>query len=108
MRAPTVGRLRVGHDERFAVERIEALRDVAREFQMLRLIVADGHDARPDRAECRRPSAPGYCSSPSPMVSCACGFRLVLRHALQPADRRDAGQHPGEFGVLRDGRLHHE
>ncbi len=42
------------------------------------------------------------------MVSCACRFGLVLRHALQPADRRDAGQHPGELGVLRHRRLHHD
>ena len=27
------------------------------------------------------------------------GLGLVLRHALEPADRRDAGQHPGQFGV---------
>ena len=35
------------------------------------------------------------------------GFRFELRHAAQPAHRRDAGQHPGQFAMTGDLRLHH-
>ena len=37
--------LRCGHHERIAVQRVESLRDVASQFEVLRLIVADRHDA---------------------------------------------------------------
>ena len=99
--------MRRRHRERFAVQRIEALRDVARQFQMLRLIVAHRHDRGLVQQNI------GGHQHRILQQAVADGFLrlrlgLVLRHALQPADRRHAGQHPGQFGVLGNRRLHHQ
>ena len=58
MRAPTAGSFVAGIDKRFAVERIEALRNVARQFQMLRSDPRPPARSPPDKAEYRPPSAP--------------------------------------------------
>ena len=97
----------VGHHERVAVERIEALGDVAGQFQVLRLVLAHRHDAglveqdvgRHQHGVLQQAVADGFLLG---------GLGLVLRHALQPADRRDAGEHPGELGVRGHGGLHHD
>ena len=101
------GQAGVGHDEGFAVERIEALGDVAGQFQVLRLVVAHGHDAGlveqdvggHEHGVLQQSVADGFLLG---------GLHLVLRHALQPADGRDAGEHPGELGVGGHGGLHHD
>ena len=101
------GQAGVGHDEGVAVERIEALGDIAREFQVLRLVVADRHDAGlveqdiggHQHGVLQQAVADGFLFG---------GLHLVLRHALQPADGRDAGEHPGELGVGGHGGLHHD
>ena len=106
-RAPTVGRLVFGDDEGIAVERIEALRDIAGEFEVLRLVVAHRDDAGLVEQDVgghqdgvlQQAVADGFLFG---------GLRLVLRHALQPADGGDAGEHPGEFGVRGNGGLHHD
>ena len=96
--------MRGGHHESFAVHGIEALRDVARQLQVLRLIVAHRHDSGlvQQNVGChqhrilQQSVADGFLRG---------GLRFVLRHALQPAHRRYAGQHPGELGVFRHRRL---
>ncbi len=96
-----------GHDEGLAVERIEALGDVARQFQVLRLVLAHGHDAGlveqdvggHQHGVLQQAVAHGFLFG---------GLHLVLRHALQPAHRRDAGEHPGQLGVRGHGGLHHD
>ena len=101
------GQAGAGHHEGVAVERIEALGDVARQFQVLRLVFAHGHDAGLVEQDIgghqdgvlQQAVADGFLLG---------GLRFVLRHALQPAHGRDAGEHPGQLGVRRDGRLHHD
>ena len=96
-----------GHHERVAVERIEALRDVARQLQVLRLVLAHRHDAglveqnigRHQHGVLQQAVADRFLFG---------GLGLVLRHALQPAHRRDAGEHPGKLGVRGHRRLHHD
>ena len=101
------GKAGVGDDEGVGVERIEALRDIAGEFQVLRLVVADGDDTRlveqdiggHEDGVLEEPVADGFLFG---------GLYLVLRHAFEPADGRDAGEHPGELGVGGHGGLHHD
>ena len=96
--------VRRGHRERFAVEGIEALRDVARQFQMLRSDRRPPAQSRLDTAEYRRPSAPDIaagrrrwfpalpiwpctasCAPASPPASRRSASRRV-RHAPAPDD----------------------
>ena len=101
------GKAGVGDDEGIGVERIEALGDIAGEFEVLRLVVADGDDAGlveqdiggHEDGVLEEAVADGFLFG---------GLHLVLRHALQPADGGDAGEHPGEFGVGGHGGLHHD
>ena len=107
MRAPTAGKAGGGHYEGIAVERVEALGDVAGELEVLRLIFADGdggglveqnvggHEA----GILKQAVADGFLFR---------GFGLILGHALQPADGRDTGEHPGKLGVGGHGRLDHD
>ncbi len=99
--------LRRGHHERFAVQRIESLRDVARQLQMLRLIVAHRHDRGLVQQNI---GGHQHRVLQQPVADCLLALRLglVLRHALQPSDRGHARQHPRELGVRRNRRLHHQ
>src|SRR5215467_2887793 len=81
---------------------VEFLRNVPRQFEVLLLVFPDGHvrcsinenvcghevgvDVKPDR-------------SVLPILT---GLFLELRHPIEPADTRDAIEHPGEFGVFGD------
>ena len=70
------GQPRLRHRERLAVQRVEALRDVARQFQVLRLIVAHRHDVGLIQQNVgghqHRDTAAGRRRS----VSCACDLAL--------------------------------
>src|SRR5262245_36106736 len=81
---------------------VEFLRNVPRQFEVLLLVFPDWHvrcsinenvcghevgvDVKPDR-------------SVLPVLT---GLFLELRHPIEPADTRDAIEHPGEFGVFVD------
>ena len=81
---------------------VELLRDVARELEVLLLVLADrhmggaidqnvgGHQGRigvePDRG----------------VLAVLAGLLLELGHAVEPAEPRDAVEDPGELGVLGD------
>ena len=94
----------VGGDRRGEII-VELLRDVARQLQMLLLVVADrnvgraidenvsGHQHRivvePDRR----------------VLPVLARFLLELGHAVEPAEPRDAVEHPGQFGMLGDPAL---
>ena len=107
MRAPTAGQAGAGHHEGFAVERIEALRDVARQFQVLRLVLAHRHDAGLVEQDIGGHQHRVLQQAVAHRFLLG-GLGFVLRHALQPAHRRDAGEHPGQLGVRRHRRLHHD
>ena len=96
--------MRRGHHESFAVERIEPLRNVARQFQMLRLIVSHRHNRSLIQQDVRSHQH-RILKQPIADRFLRLRFGFVLRHALQPAHRRDASQHPRQFGMLRHGRL---
>ena len=81
---------------------IEFLRDVAREFEMLLLILADRHvggaiDQNVGRHQVRIGVEPDR-----DVLAILAGLLLELGHAVEPAQPRDAIEHPGEFGVLGD------
>src|ERR1035438_6148127 len=101
------GKAGAGDHEGVAIKRIEALGDVAGELEVLGLVFADRDNAglveqdvggHEDRI-LKQAIADGFLFG---------GLNLVLGHALQPADRGDAGEHPGELGVGWDGGLYHD
>ena len=107
MRAPTVGRRVAGIDEGLAIQRIEALGDVAGEFHMLRLILADGDDGGLVQQNVGG-HQDGILKQSVADRFLRRGLRLILRHALQPTYGRDARKQPGQFGVRRNGRLNYD
>src|ERR1017187_4297698 len=104
---PNGGKAGAGDDEGVAVQGVEALGDVAGELEVLGLVFADRDNAglveqdvggHEDRI-LKQAIADGFLFG---------GLNLVLGHALQPADRGDTGEHPGELGVGWDGGLYHD
>src|SRR5579872_2955092 len=101
------GQVRIRYDKRLAIQRIEASRDIASQFEMLRLVVADGDDGSlvqkniggHEHRILQDAVADGLLRR---------GFRLVLRHPLEPTDSGDAGEEPGEFRMGGYARLHHD
>ena len=99
--------MRARHHERVAIQRIKSLRDVARQLQVLRLIVAHRHDGGLVK---QNVGGHQHRILQQPVADRFLRLRLglVLRHALQPAHRSDAGQHPRQFGMFRHRRLRHD
>ena len=95
-----------GHHEGFAVEGVEALGDVAGQLEMLRLVVSHGHNGRLVEQNVGRHQH-RVLQQPVAHRFLHRRLGLVLGHALQPADRSDAGEHPGQLRVRRHRRLHH-
>ena len=103
VRAEDDGRLgehRLGFGERVAVARVERADDLARQLEVRGLVLADRHQRRlvdddvaglQDRVR-QQPVVD--------VVRLALLLLLVCRRPLQPADRRDRGEQPGELGVL--------
>ena len=90
--------LRLG--ERVAVAVVERAHDLARELEMGGLVLADRHERRlvdddVGRLEDRVGQQPVV-----DVVGLVGLLLLVRRGPLQPADRRDRAQEPGELGVL--------
>ena len=80
---------------------IEFLGDVARQLQMLLLIVADRHMRRAIDQNVGGHQHRIVEQADRSVFAILAGLVLELRHAVQPADARHAVQHPGEFGVFR-------
>ena len=91
----------VRHDERLAEARVEALRDVARELEVLALVVADRDDVglvEEDvaRHQHRVGEEPGRDELPP------VGLVLELRHPAELAVAGDGREQPRRLGVRRD------
>ena len=81
---------------------VEFLRDVARQLEMLLLVLADRHmrgaiDQNVGRHQVRIGVEPDRG-----VLAVLAGLLLELGHAVEPAHARDAIEHPGELGVLGD------
>ena len=50
----------------------------------------------------------GYCSKSVADGLLRFRLRFELRHPIEPADRRDAGQHPTQLGMGRHAGLNHD
>ena len=66
---------------------------------MLLLILADGHNVRVIEQNIRGLQDRIDQQTGTDRLD-ALAFALVLRHALEPADRGEAVEHPGQLGVL--------
>ncbi len=106
---PRADRRKAGarNHEGVAVQRVEALRDVARQFQVLGLVFAHRNDARLIEQDIGGHQH-GILQQPIAHRFLPGGLGFVLRHAFQPPHRRYAGQHPRQFGMGRHRRLHHD
>ena len=100
--------IRLGNAERFAVTVVEADGNIARDFEVLTLIDADGYEICLIQENIRRHEHGIVHQSHVHVFGVAGGFILVLRHALHFAHIRDGIEHPREFGVRRDVGLHVE
>ena len=99
--------VRLGYDEGVPVQVVEPLGNVPRQLDVLPLVVADRHlvgivqdDVRGHQHRIVE-QARDHDLALGRLV-------LVLRHALKPADRRDAVQYPAALGVLGDVALDEE
>ena len=99
----------LGHDERLAVARVEAHRDVTRQLDVLALVVADGDAVGVVQEDVgRHQGRVGEQAGGDELAGVARGLVLELRHALQLADARGALEQPVELGVLGDMALHED
>ena len=79
---------------------VELLRDVARQFEMLFLVLADRHvGGAIDQNVGRHQRRIGIESDRS-IFAVLAGLFLELGHPVEPAEARDAIEDPGQFGVL--------
>ena len=97
----------LGHDERVAVAVVEADRDVARELDVLALVVAHGHLVGVVGEDVGR-LQDRIVEHPDAHRLLAGGLLLELGHPAQLAERGDAVQYPGELGVGRHVALDEE
>jgi hypothetical protein len=90
--------LRLG--ERFAVAAVEGTHDLARQLEVGRLVLADGHERRLIDHDVGR-LQDGVGQQPVvDVVGLVLPLLLVGRRAFQPADRRHRREQPGELGDL--------
>ena len=98
------GQARFRHHKRLAVQVVEALGDIARQFHVLALVIPDRDDSGVVEQNVR-------CHQnrilQQPIADCLgfFGFRFELRHAFEPTEGRDTGQQPAKFGMLRHAGL---
>ena len=81
---------------------VEFLRDVARELQMLLLVLADRHVGRAIDQNVGRHQARIGVKPDGGVLAVLARLLLELRHAVEPAEAGDAIENPGQLGVLRD------
>ena len=100
IRAPTSGIDALGQDERLAVARVEPLGDVARQLQVLALVVADRHlVGLVEQDVAGHQHRVGEERGGDELLLVA--LVLELRHPAQLAEARDRAQQPGGLGVRR-------
>jgi hypothetical protein len=97
-----------GQDEHVAVGCVEALREVARQLDVLLLIFADRNVRRAIEQDVGCHQHRIREESGANFAALRFGFFLELRHALQLAHRRDARQIPGQLAVLAHVALHEQ
>ena len=90
-----------GREELHAVVVVELLRDVVGQFQVLLLVVADRHLGRVIGQDVGRHQVRIDVQPGRRRLLVLAGLVLELRHAVQPAQPRDAVEDPGEFGMRR-------
>ena len=91
-------RLRLG--ERVAVAVVERAHDLARQLEVGGLVLADRHERRLVDDDVGRLQDRVGEQPVVDVVGLVGLLLLVRRRALEPADRRDRAQQPGELGVL--------
>ncbi len=79
---------------------VEFLRDVARQLEMLLLVLADRNVGRAVDQDVGRHQVRIDVQTDRGVLAVLAGLLLELRHAVEPAHARDAVEHPGELGVL--------
>ena len=81
---------------------VELLRDVARELEMLLLIVPDRHEGGAINQNVGRHQGRIRIETDRGVLAILAGFLLELGHAVEPAEPRHAVEDPGKLGVLGD------
>jgi hypothetical protein len=81
---------------------VEFLRDVARQFEMLLLVLADRHMGGAIDQNVGRHQHRIGVEADRGVLAVLAGLLLELRHAVEPAEAGDAVEHPGELGMLGD------
>ena len=81
---------------------VELLRDVARQLEMLLLVLADRHVGGAIDQDVGRHQGRIGVEPDRGVLAVLAGLLLELGHAVEPAEARDAVEHPGELGVLGD------
>ena len=81
---------------------VEFLRDVARKLQVLLLVLADRHVGRAIDQNVGRHQRRIGIKPDRRVLAILAGLLLELGHAVEPAEPRDAVEHPGELGMLGD------
>ena len=84
---------------------VELHGDVAGQFQMLLLVVADRHMRAAIDEDVGGHQAGIGEQAERGILAVLAGLVLELGHAVHPADAGDAIEHPGELRMLRHGRL---
>ena len=79
---------------------VEFLRDVARQFEVLFLVLADRHMGGAIDQNVGRHQRRIGIEADGGVLAIFAGFLLELRHAVEPAEPGHAIEHPGEFGML--------
>ena len=84
---------------------VELLGDVARQLQMLLLVVADRHVGRPIEQNVGRHQHGIIVEADRSVLAVLARLLLELGHPVQPAEPSDAIEDPGELGMLGDPAL---
>ena len=96
--APDFGDDRLGDDEGFAIPVVETLRYIARQLDVLSLVVADRHFVRAVQQNVARHQH-RVVEQTGGDAHHSGGLVFVLRHALKPADGGYAVEQPARLGV---------
>ena len=81
---------------------VEFLGDVARQFDVLLLVLADGNMGGAIKQDVRRHQGRIGEKADRGVLAILAGLFLELGHAIEPADAGDAIENPGQLRVFRD------
>jgi len=81
---------------------VEFLRDIARQLQMLLLVLANGHVGGAVKQDVGRHQHRIVVKTHRRIFAILASLLLELRHAVEPADAGDAVEDPGKLGVAGD------